>query len=59
MIVKRLADDIPLEGVLQELDRRAEPYGLKSSEALNWMLTIPGLDEFFGKVVEHKKKVLQ
>lgn len=51
--------DIPLTSVLQELGRRAEVYGLKKSEALNWMLTIPGLDEFFEKVAEHKKRVMQ
>ena len=56
MLVKRLRDDIPLEGVLQELERRASEHDLKPSEALNWMLTIPGLDEFFAKVVEHKKR---
>lgn len=54
-----LEADIPLEGVLQELSRRAEPFNLKTSEALNWMLTIPGLDDFFGQVVEMKKKTLQ
>lgn len=59
MIIKRLQDDIPLEGVMQELDRRIEPYDLKTSEALNWILTIPGLDEFFEKIVEHKKRVMQ
>lgn len=59
MIVKRLADDVPLEGVLQELDRRANRHGLGTSEALNWMLTIPGLDDFFGQVAEHKKRILQ
>jgi hypothetical protein len=48
--------DIPLEGILQELERRAEPYGLKKSEALNWILTIPGLDQFFEQVAEHKKR---
>lgn len=51
--------DIPMEGVLQELGRRAEPFGLKPSEALNWILTIPGLDDFFGQIVEHKKRILQ
>ncbi len=54
-----LEADIPLEGVLQELGRRIEPHGLKQSEALNWILTIPGLDEFFGHVAEHKKKIKQ
>jgi hypothetical protein len=50
--------DIPLEGALQELERRIAPYGLVKSEALNWILTVPGLDEFFGQVVELKKKAL-
>ena len=50
--------DIPLEGMLQELERRIAPYGLVKSEALNWILTIPGLDEFFSQVVELKKKAL-
>lgn len=59
MIVKMLTDDIPLEGVLQELGRRAGPFGLEKSEALNWMLTIPGLDDFFGKVAEHKQRIKQ
>lgn len=50
-----MTDDIPLEGVLQELERRASPYGLKPSEALNWMLSVPGVDEFFARIVEMKK----
>lgn len=59
MIIERLSDDVPLEGILQELERRAGPHGLKTSEALNWILTIPGLDDFFGQVAEHKKGVMQ
>lgn len=59
MLVKMLEDDIPLEGVLQELGRRTEAFGLKQSEALNWMLTIPGLDEFFSQVADHKKRIMQ
>ena len=51
-----MTEDIPLEGVLQELERRAAPYGLKPSEALNWMLTVPGIEEFFARVVEMKKQ---
>ena len=48
--------DIALEGSLQELGRIIAPYGLKTSEALNWIFTIPGLDEFFSRVVELKRK---
>jgi len=55
MIVQMLSDDIPLDGVLEELGRRADVYGLKKSEALNWILTIPGLDQFFANIVEMKK----
>lgn len=51
--------DIPLTSVLQELGRRIEPFGLKQSEAINWILTIPGLDQFFAEIVEHKKRILQ
>lgn len=51
--------DIPLTSALQELARRIEPFGLKQSEALNWVLTIPGLDQFFAEIVEHKKRIMQ
>jgi len=51
--------DLALEGALQELERRAAHYNLGKSEALNWMLGHPNLDEFFQMVVEHKKKALQ
>lgn len=54
-----MTEDIPLTGSLQELERRIAPYGLAKSEALNWIFTIPGLDEFFERVVEHKKRIMQ
>lgn len=57
--VRVMAEDIPLEGALQELERRASVHGLKNSEAMNWMLTIPGLDQFFSEIAEHKKRILQ
>lgn len=53
------ADITALEGSLQELGRFIEPYGLAKSETLNWMMTIPGLDEFFARVVEYKRSRLQ
>jgi hypothetical protein len=59
MMEQLLAADIPLEGALQELERRASVHGLKNSEAINWILTIPGLDEFFVQVAEHKKRIMQ
>lgn len=51
--------DLALVGALEELERRAAPYGMKKSEALNWMLGHPNLDEFFGQILEHKKRVVQ
>lgn len=51
--------DIPLEGSLQELGRFIAPYGLQKSEAINWLMTIPGLDEFFARIVEYKQSKLQ
>lgn len=54
-----MEEDIPMKSVLEELGRRIEPYGLKPSEALNWMLSHPQLDDFFSQIVEFKKRTLQ
>ena len=51
--------DLALESALQELDRRCSPFGMKRSEALNWMLGHPHLDEFFNQILEHKRKPKQ
>ena len=58
-VLENKPDDLAIAAPLQELERRCEPFGLQKSEALNWLLTFPGLDEFFGQVAEHKKKVMQ
>lgn len=50
--------DVPLASALEELQRKIEPYGLRQSEAISWMMTIPGIDEFFERIVEHKRRVL-
>jgi len=51
--------DLALAARLQEFEHVAGKQGLTLSEALNWVLTIPGLDDFFAQVVEHKKQILQ
>ena len=58
-LLENRSDDLAIDALLQELARRCEPFGLQKSEALNWLLTFPGLDEFFGQVAEHKKRVMQ
>ncbi len=51
--------DLALKSAVEELERRASVVGLSTSEALNWVLTIPGLDEFLLRAKQHKESALQ
>lgn len=58
-LLENKPEDLALASPLQELARRIEPYQLSQPEALTWILTIPGLDDFFCEIVAHKKRILQ
>jgi hypothetical protein len=51
--------DLAMAGVMQEFERRASEANMLASEALNWVLTIPGLDEFLTKAKDHTKRTMQ
>lgn len=50
-------EDLALTSAIQGLERIAAPFGLAKGEALNWLLTVPGIDDFFGKIAERKRNM--